>query len=77
LRHLDGVGEAVAKVVRVTARENLGLGFETTKGAGVDYAIAVALKVVSIGVRRFREAASAGKFHLHRVAGQHDRKFSR
>jgi hypothetical protein len=27
-------------------------------------------------VRRFRETASAGTFHLHRVAGQHSRSLT-
>jgi len=37
----------------------------------VDDAIAVPLVIVSIRMRRLREAASAGMFYLHRVAGQH------
>ena len=41
------------------------------KSAGMNDAVAVALKVVSVGMRRFREAASAGMFHMHRIAGQH------
>jgi isopropylmalate/homocitrate/citramalate synthase len=65
------VGEAVAEVVGIAAGENLRLIFETAKGAGVDDAVAVALEVVAVGMRWFREAASAGMFHLHRVAGQH------
>ena len=71
LCHFDGVGEPVAEVVGVAAGENLGFVFEAAKGAGVDDAVAVALEVVAVGMRRFREAASAGLFHLHRVAGQH------
>ena len=71
LRHFNSVGEPVAEVVGIAAGENLGLGFEAAKSAGVDDAVAVALKVVAVGMRRFREAASAGKFHMHRVAGQH------
>ena len=71
LRDFEGVGEAVAEVVGVAAGEDLGLGFEAAEGAGVDDAVAVALEVVAVGMRRFREAASAGLFDLHRVAGQH------
>src|ERR1700683_4254585 len=71
LRYFDGVSEPVAKVVRITARENLRLIFESAKGAGMDDAVTIALKVVAVGVRRFREAASAGMFHMDRVAGQH------
>ncbi len=72
LRHLDGVSEAVAEVVGITAGENLGLGFETAKGACVDDAVAVALEIVTVGVGRLGEAAAAGVFYLYRVAGQHE-----
>jgi hypothetical protein len=71
LCYFDGVSEAVAEVVRIAARENLSLIFESAKGASVDDAVAVALKVVAVGVRCFRETASAGVFCMHRVAGQH------
>ena len=71
LRDFEGVGEAVAEVVGVAAGEDLRLGFETAKGAGVDDAVAVALKVVAVGMRRLGEAASAGVFDVHRVGGQH------
>src|SRR5712671_442203 len=76
LRDFDGVGEAVAEVVGVAASENLSLIFETAEGASVDNAVAVALEIVAIGMRRFREAASAGMFHLHRVGGQHGRSLT-
>ncbi len=65
------MGEAVAEVVGVAAGENLRLGFEAAEGAGVNDAVAVALKVVAVGVRGLGEAASAGVFDVHRVGGQH------
>ena len=71
LRDFEGVGETVAKVVGVAAGEDLSLGFETAEGAGMDDAVAVALKVVAVGVGRFGEAASAGVLGVHRVGGQH------
>src|SRR4029077_10946710 len=58
-------------MVRVASGEDLGFVFKAAEGAGVDDAVAVALKVVAIGMRRLRESASAGLFHLHRVGGQH------
>jgi hypothetical protein len=58
-------------MVRVAARENLRLVFETTKGTGMDDAVAIALEVIAVGMRRFRKTASAGMFHLHGIAGQH------
>src|ERR1039457_6338589 len=49
---------------------------EAPEGAGVNDAIAVALKVVAVGVGWFREAASAGAFDVHRVAGEHVRSLA-
>jgi len=71
LRYFDGVSEAVAEVVGIAARENLSLILEPAKGASVDDAVAITLKIVAVGMRRFRETASAGVFCMHRVAGQH------
>ena len=71
LRHFDSVGETVTEVVGITAGENLCFIFKAAKGAGVDDAVTVALIIVAIRMRRFREAASAGIFCMHRVAGQH------
>jgi len=65
------VSEPVAEVIRIAARENLSLIFEAAKGASVDDTVAIALKIVAIGMRRFRETASAGMFCMHRVAGEH------
>ena len=71
LRNLEGVGEAVAEVVGIAPAEDLGLGFEAAEGAGVDDSVAVALKIVAVGVGRLGKAASAGVLRVHRVAGQH------
>ena len=65
------MGEAVAEVVGVAAGEDLRLGFEAAEGAGVNDAVAVALEVVAVGMRRLGEAASAGVFDVHRVGGEH------
>src|SRR5580704_12021431 len=72
LGNFEAVGEAVAEMVGIAARENLGLGFEAAEGAGVNDTIAVALKVVAVGMLRLREAASAGVLDVHRVTGQHE-----
>src|ERR1700693_5649098 len=63
LRDLDGVSQAVAEVVRVTAGEYLRFRFEAAKGAGMDDTIPIALKVVAVGMGRLGMAASAGVFH--------------
>ncbi len=72
LRDLNGMGQAIAKVVGVPASEDLGLGFEAAKGPGVDDAIAVTLKVVAVRMRRLGETASAGLLHPHGVVGEHE-----
>jgi hypothetical protein len=70
LRDFDGVGQAIAKVVGVAAGENLGLRFQTAEGAGVNDSVAVALKIVAVGMGRFGMAASAGIFYVDGVVGE-------
>src|ERR1700686_4435472 len=70
------MGEPVAKVVGVAAGEDLRFGFEAAEGAGMDDAIAVALKVVAVGMRGLRKKASAGALDVHRVGGQHVRSLA-
>ena len=72
LRYFDGMGQAIAEMVGETAGENLGLGLEPAKGAGVNDAVPVALEIVAIGVLGFRNSASAGLFDPHGVVGQHE-----
>ena len=72
LRHFDGVGQAIAKVVGEAAGKNLGLGFEPAKGAGVNDAVPVALEIIAIGMLGLRNSASAGLFDPHGVVGQHE-----
>src|SRR6202021_587157 len=50
---------------------DFGGGGGAAGGASVNDAVAVALKVVAVGVVRLREAASAGLSDLHRVGGRH------
>jgi hypothetical protein len=50
----------------------LRLGFEAAKGAGVNDPVAVALKVIAIGMLGLRNSASAGFFDPHGVIGQHN-----
>ena len=71
LRDFDGVGEAVAEMIGIAAGEDLGLGFQAAEGAGVDDAVAVALEVVAVRMRRLGITASAGVLDLHRVVSQH------
>jgi hypothetical protein len=73
LRDFERVSEAVAEMIGITAGEYLSFRFEAAESAGMDDAVAVALKIVAVGVRRLGEAASAGVFYLDRVAGHGER----
>jgi hypothetical protein len=70
LRNLNGVGEPVAEVVGVSPGEDLSLGFQATKGAGVYDPVTIALEVVAVGVRRFPMAAAEGA--VHGIARKHE-----
>src|SRR5271169_415143 len=76
LRYLDGVRQPVAEVIGVTAGKNLRLRFQPAKGAGMNDTIAVALKVVAVGMRRLGMAASAGVFYAHRIVGEHEQSLA-
>ena len=76
LRHLDGMRQPVAEVVGVTAGENLCLRFQPAKGARMDNTVAVALKVVAVGMRRLGMAASARVFYADRIVGQHEKSLA-
>ena len=71
MRYFERVRQPVAEVVGIATGEDLGLGFETAEGAGVNDAVAVTLEVVAVGMLRLGEAASAGVFDVHRVRCQH------
>src|SRR5271166_6300996 len=73
LRDLDGVRQARAEVVRVAAGEDLGLVLQAAERARVNYAVAVTLEGIAVGMRRLRIAAPAGILRAHRVAGEHKR----
>ena len=70
MRDFDGVGQAIAKMIGVAAREDLSLRFQTSEGAGMDHSVAVALKIVAVGMGRFGMAASAGIFYVDGVVGE-------
>jgi hypothetical protein len=73
LRNLQSVGQSVAEVVRVAAREDLGLGFEAPESARMDDPVTVALEVVAVGMLRLGAAATARLIYAHRVISEHER----
>ena len=70
LRNFDRMRQAIAKVVGVAARENLSLRFQTAKCARMNDAVAIAMKGVAVGMRRFGMAASARAFDVDGVGGE-------
>ena len=70
------MGQAVAEMVGVTAGENLCLGFQPAKRAGMNDAVAVTLEIVAVRMLGFREAAAARLFHPHGIIGQHGESLS-
>ena len=76
LRDLNRMRQPVAEVIRVAAREDLRLRFQTAKRARVDDTIAVTLKVIAIGMRRLGKAAPARVFNAYRVIGQHEKSLA-
>ena len=71
LRDFEGVGEAIAEMIGIARGENLRLGFQAAKRAGVNYAIAVAGVVVAVRMLRLGVAAAARTPHVHGVGGEH------
>ena len=71
LRDFNGVGEAITKVIRVAAGEDLRLIAEAPECARMNDAIAVALEVVAERMRRLRIAAPASILDAHREISQH------
>src|SRR6266851_10102547 len=53
-------------MVRITRGENLRLGFQATKSAGMDDAIAVTRVGAAVRMRRFGITPAAGLFRAHR-----------
>src|SRR5258708_37907459 len=71
LRDLNGVGKPVAKMIGIAPGKNLRLIFQPAKRPGVDYAVAVTLKIVAIGVLRLRIPAPKTLLRTTRVGGPH------
>src|SRR5271169_3342493 len=69
---LHGVGEAGAKVVGVSAGENLRLVLKSTESAGVNDAVTVALEGIAVRMGRLGIAPPARVFHANRIAGGHE-----
>jgi hypothetical protein len=64
------MGQAVAKVIRIAAREDLSLRFQAAEGAGVHDAVAIALKVIAVRMGRFGMAPSSRIFHVDGIVGE-------
>src|ERR1700704_4932380 len=58
-------------MVGIAAGKDLRFGFQPPKRPGVNDAVAIALEVVAVGMRRLGVAASPRVFHAHGIVGQH------
>src|SRR3954471_19983479 len=72
LRDLNGVRQTIAEVVRKPAREHLCLVFQAPERPRVDNAVAIALVVVAVRVRRLGITPSAALFDPRGVRSQHE-----
>jgi hypothetical protein len=70
LRNFERVGQAVSKMVRIAARENLRLRLKTSKSARMNDAVPVSLEVIAVGMRRLGVSASARVFYTDSVGGE-------
>src|SRR5580765_223446 len=73
LRNLKGVCQAVAEMIGEAPREDLRLCFQPPECSGVDDAVAIALKVVAVGMLELRIAPTARLFNTNRVISEHVR----
>ena len=70
LRNFERVGQAIAKVIGITAGEYLRLGLKPSERPGVNDSVAITLEVIAVGMGLLRVAASTRV--LHRVACEHE-----
>jgi hypothetical protein len=75
LHDFQSVRQAIAKMVGVARGKNLRLGFETTKRARVNDAVAVSRISVAIRMRRLRVAATQGLFNTHGPRSRRGERF--
>jgi hypothetical protein len=73
LRNLEGVRQAVAKMIGVPPREDLRLCFQTAESAGMDNAVAIALKIIAVGMLRLGITPTPRLFNTNRVISEHER----
>ncbi len=66
LRNFQRVRQAIAEMVRVARGENLRLGFEAAKSAGMNDAVAVTRVGTAVRMGRLGVAPAAGLFRAHR-----------
>src|SRR5258708_23825604 len=70
LRDFQSMSQPVAEMIGVAAGKNLRLGFQPAKRPRMNHSVAVALKVVAVGMWRLRMTPPAGVLHADSV-GSH------
>src|SRR5207237_4556543 len=70
LSNFDGMRQAVAKMIRKAAGEDLRLILQAAKGARVDNAVTIALEIAAIGMARLRITAATRLIGGNRQRGK-------
>jgi hypothetical protein len=70
------VSQTIAKVIRISPGEDLGLIVQTAKRSGMNDSVAITLKVIAIGVRRLGKTPATGVFYTHRIGCEHGRSIA-
>ena len=71
LRNLDRVGQPVAEMVMAAGGENLSLALKTPESPRVNDAVAVALQIIPVRMRRFGKAAALKMRRTKTKSAQH------
>ncbi len=70
LRDFKRMRQTIPEMIGIAAGKNLGLGLKPSKGAGMDNAIAVTLKIIAVRMLRLRITPAARLLHMDRVGSE-------
>src|ERR1700751_3884388 len=71
LRDFQSVCQAVTEMIGVPPREDLRLCFQAAEGARMNDAVAVALKIIPVGMLSLGKTPTARLFNTNRVVSEH------
>src|SRR5581483_313862 len=76
LSDFDGVRQAIAKMVGISASEDLRLMVQPAERAGMNDPVAVAFEVVTVGMARLWITASTGLLDAHGIGSEHGERIA-